>query len=734
MELITLHTKNTTYQVGVNENGFLLHLYYGPRTEGDMSNLLTYFFRCGHGNPYDRGNDRTFSCDFAPQEYSCYGSGDYRNHAFRVRSADGTAGADLRYKSHSFTDGKYSLPGLPASYGDAKTCEIVLADPRLNLEVVLKYGIFFEEDIITRSVEVRNNGSDALYLNKVMSASFDFVTGQYDLIHFYGRHFNEMNFERTFVGHEAIAIGSRRGVSGHQHNPFAILCDRDAGEDYGSCYGMSLMFSGNYVIQAEQDQYSQTRFQAGISDEMLDYQLLSGEKFYAPEVIMTYSAEGLGKLSRNYHRFIRNNVCRGKYKLQRRPILVNNWEATYFSFTGDKLLEIADEAADLGIEMFVLDDGWFGNRGIVNPGEASFGDDRGLGDWVVNQEKMGGPIKNIVDKVNAKGLKFGLWIEPEMVNEDSNLYRAHPDWALQIPGKPPVLGRSQLVLDFTRDEVVQNIFDQITAVVDTANIEYIKMDMNRSICEAYSAAAGHQNFGEITYKYVLGVYKFLDMLIERYPDMLIEGCSSGGARYDAGMMYYTPQIWTSDNSDAIERLNIQCSASYGYPVSVVGSHVSAVPNHQNHRITDIDTRGVVAMSGNFGYELDLTKLSQEEKDKIKDQIVRFKADWDIIHNGDYYRVTPGGEKREYVAWNMVSADKKQALLNLVTTNTHGNPLAIYGKLKGLQSDAMYRCVETGALFSGTELMHIGMPMATTQEEFDKLTEYVAFQRHFVVQE
>ena len=376
--------------------------------------------------------------------------------------------------------------------------------------------------------------------------------------------------------------------------------------------------------------------------------------------------------------------------------------------------------------MFVLDDGWFGNRGCLDcePVDGNIGDDRGLGDWFVNEEKMGGPISNIVEKVNAMGLKFGLWIEPEMVNENSRLYQAHPDWALQIPGKKPVLGRNQLVLDYTRDEVIDGIFDQITKVVDSANIEYIKMDMNRSICEAYSAAAGHQNFGEITYKYVLGVYKFLDKLLARYPDLLIEGCSSGGARYDAGMMYYTPQIWTSDNSDAIERLNIQCSASYGYPVSVVGSHVSAVPNHQNGRITDIDTRGMVAMSGNFGYELDLTKLSQEEKDKIKAQIVRFKADWDIIHNGDYYRVTPGGENREFVAWNMVSQDRKQALLNLVTTNTHGNPLVIYGKCKGLDKDTLYRCRETGEVFSGAVLMHIGMPMPMV------FAEYVAFQYHF----
>lgn len=717
MEQITLNTKNTTYQIGINEKGFLLHLYYGPTAHANMSNLLTYSFRGGHGTPYDYKDNPVFSCDFSPQEYSCQGSGDYRNHAFRMRNEQGVAGCDLRYKESRIYNGKYKIPNLPASYGDndVKTCEIVLEDKNAGVELVLRYGVFYEEDVITRSVEVRNTGQENIYINKVMSASFDFLTGDFDLIHFYGRHFNEMNLERTKVGHEAISIGSRRGISGHQHNPFGILAGRDTDEDHGPCYGLSLMYSGNFKLEVEKDQYSQTRVSMGISDEMLDYRLKPNESFYAPEVIMAYSHSGLANLSHIYHRFIREHVCRGKYKKIRRPILVNNWEATYFNFTGEKLIEIAKEAKELGIEMFVLDDGWFGARDW---------DDKGLGDWVVNEEKLGGKLKDIVDQINDLGLKFGLWIEPEMVNENSDLYRAHPDWAFQIPGKKPVLGRTQLVLDFTRKEVRDGIFDQITKVIDLANIEYIKMDMNRSLCDLYSHGADYQNFGELMHRYVLGVYEFIERLEQRYPDILIEGCSSGGARFDAGMMYYTPQIWTSDNTDAIERLKIQYGASFGYPVSVIGSHISAVPNHQNGRVTDINTRAVVAMSGNFGYELDLTKLDEDDKAKIKEHIAAFKKDWELIHNGTYYRVTGCREYNEYVAWNMVSSDKKEALLNVVTTNTHGNPIITYVKCKGLDESKIYYCEELQDSYAGSVLASIGIPLPHVEGEYN------AYQFHF----
>ena len=527
-----------------------------------------------------------------------------------------------------------------------------------------------------------------------------------------------MSMEKTTVGHSCISIGSRRGVTGHQHNSFAILAEKGADEDHGACYGFSLMYSGNFLLEAEQDQYNQVRIQTGLSDERLDYLLDIQESFFAPEVILSFSADGFARLSHIYHSFIRNHVCRGPYKLKRRPILINNWEATYFNFTGDKLFEIASEAAALDIEMFVLDDGWFGHRGP---------DDRGLGDWYVNKEKMGGELSEIVAKIHSLGMKFGLWIEPEMVNRNSDLYRAHPDWALQIPGKPPVLGRNQLVLDFTRKDVRKAIFEQIAAVIDSADIEYIKMDMNRSICEVYSACSEWQNYGEYCYKYVLGVYDFLSRLQERYPGMLIEGCSSGGARFDAGMMYYAPQIWLSDNTDAIERLRIQYGASFGYPVSVVGSHVSTVPNHQNGRITGIDTRAAVAMAGNFGYELDPTQLSAADKEKIKRQIAAFCADWEIIHNGRYYRVTDQSQNNPCAVWNMVSADQGQALLQIVTINStgtpFGNPIVYYARCKGLDAAGTYLCRENGLCYSGNELMFLGIPVPAAEEE------YAAFRFH-----
>ena len=716
MEIIKLETKSTSYQIGIESNGFLTHLYYGPKVSGDLSSLITHHFRVSNGVPYDRKDDWTFSADTLPQEFSCYGSGDYRNHAIRIADEKGVQGADFRYKSHRFTEGKYTIPGLPASYGkNARTCEIVLEDPRLNAELVLRYGIFYDEDVITRCAELKNDGDSVLYLNKIMSMSMDFVNGDFDLIHFWGGHNHEMNTEVTPVRHELISIGSRRGVSGHQHNPFAILSERGCSEEHGLCYGMSLVYSGNFTIQAEQDQFSQTRIQAGISDEMFCYPVAGGASFHTPEVLLACSERGFTRLSHIFHRFIRENICRGAYKNSRRPILVNNWEATYFDFTGEKLIEIAKEAASMGIEMFVLDDGWFGNRGP---------DDRGLGDWTVNEEKMGGTLDSVVQKIKALGLKFGIWFEPEMVNENSRLYTDHPDWALTIPGKPPVLGRMQLVLDFSRKEVRDAIFDQMTAVIDSTEVDYIKVDMNRSLCEAYSHGASYQNFGTICYRYMLGVYELFDRLTKRYPEMLIEGCSSGGGRFDSGMMCYTPQIWTSDNTDAIDRISIQYGASFGYPVSVIGSHISAVPNHQNGRITDIDTRAVVAMSGNFGYELDLTKLDEKDKEKIQKQISAFRENWDIIHNGIYYRDSDILQEKDYAAWNFTSPDRSEALLNVVTTAVHANDKVHYIRCRGLEDDALYTCRETGAVLSGSLLRIIGIPLPIVPGE------YQAFQFHF----
>ena len=712
MELITLQTKHTTYQMGITEHGFLLHLYYGPKAEGDMSYLLTAYDRGFSGNPYDAGDDRTFSMDTFPLEYPCYGNGDYRSPAFNVKNEQGVYGADLRYKIHSVTKGKYSIPGLPAVYADessgAYTVNVILEDALLGIEVILRYGVLPELDVITRSAVVKNTGNHLLYITKVYSAAMDFLNGEFDILHFHGRHAMERMEERVPVIFGNQSFGSRRGTSSHQQNPFFILADTETTEDYGSCYGMSMLYSGNFKFEVEKDQIGQTRMEMGLLDEMLEYSLEQGKEFYTPEVAMAYSQNGLTSLSHLYHKLIRYHVCRGKYKTSRRPILINNWEATYLNFNGDKIIDIAKQAAELGVEMLVLDDGWFGNRNS---------DNSGLGDWVVNEEKMGGPLSEIADKINQMGMKFGLWIEPEMVNEDSQLYRTHPDWAFTIPGRRPVRGRNQLVLDFSRKEVVDYIFDSISKVIDSANISYIKMDMNRSICDVYTAVEQNQNYGKIMYEYVLGVYDFLERLIQRYPDLLIEGCSGGGGRFDARMLYYTPQIWCSDDTDAIERIQIQHGTSFGYPVSAVGSHVSAVPNHQTGRVTSIQTRSVVAMAGSFGYELDLNLLSEEEKEAVKQQIEDYKKYWNLIHNGTYYRLHNPLTNHEFAAWEFTSEDKNECLLNIVTLTTHANAPVNYVKCKGLHPDKMYRNEKDNTVYNGNALMHAGLPIAVEPGEY-----------------
>ena len=627
----TLQTKNTTYQMQVDRYGFLLHLYYGKKTDGCMDYLLTYYDRGFSGNPYDAGEDRTYSMDTLPQEFPCYGNGDFRSTAFAVENADGSMSCDLRYKSHVILDGKYNLEGLPAVYAseeEAQTLEILMEDPVTGVKVVLLYGVLPAQDIITRSVSVKNESSGKIYLNKIESASLDFLYGDYELLTFYGRHAMERNVQRVPVVHGTQKIGSVRGTSSHQYNPMMILAEKETTEDKGNCYAMSFVYSGCFQGEVLKDQLNQTRMMLGLQEEAFRYPLETGEMFQAPEVILSYSSEGMNRLSQNLHHCIRQHICRGKYKEEIRPILINSWEAAYFDFTGDTIYELAKAAKEVNIDMLVMDDGWFGKRDD---------DNSGLGDWFVNEKKLGGTLGNLIKGINDLGVKFGIWIEPEMVSEDSDLYRKHPDWALTVPGRNPVRSRNQLVLDFSRKEVVDEIYDHICKVLDQGNIEYVKWDMNRSLMDVYSSVTRDQ--GRVLHDYVLGLYDFLERLVQRYPNLLIEGCSGGGGRFDAGMMYYTPQIWCSDNTDAIDRLRIQYGTSFGYPVSVVGSHVSAVPNHQTGRKTPLHTRGVVAMSGTFGYELNLMKLSEEEKQEIREQIAEYKSYAPIIQNGLYYRLS-----------------------------------------------------------------------------------------------
>lgn len=710
-KIFTLHTAHSSYQMMVDAYGFLLHLYYGRKTDGEMDYLLTFADRGFSSNPYCAEKDRTYSLDALPQEFPFRGSGDFRSPALIIEQADGSFDCDLRFANYQIYDGKYRLDGLPAVYADsdkAQTLEIELVDAKSNLHLTLLYGVLPDCDIITRSVRVTHRGENPVTLRKILSANLDFVHGNYDLIQFYGRHAMERNLQRTPVLHGAQSIGSRRGTSSHQYSPLMILAEHSTTEQTGSCYAMSFVYSGGFQGEVEKDQFNQTRLQLGLLEECFAYPLANGQTFYAPEVMLSYSQTGLSTLSQNLHTCCRAHICRGKYQTTPRPILLNSWEASYFDFTGESILSLAKEAAELGIDLLVLDDGWFGVRN---------NDYAGLGDWNVNEEKLGCSLNELIQQINDLGLKFGLWFEPEMVNEDSDLYRQHPDWALRVPDKPPIRGRYQFVLDFSRKEVVDAIYAQVCAILDQGNIEYIKWDMNRSICDVYSITAKNQ--GTVLYNYMLGLYDFLERIVTHYPNILIEGCSGGGGRFDAGMLYYTPQIWCSDNTDALDRLRIQYGTSFGYPISMVGSHVSIVPNHQTGRSVPMNTRAITAMAGTFGYELDLKKLSSEEKEEIRTQIQAYRKYANLICHGDYYRLS-NPFTDEIAAWEFVSKDKTQVLLNVVMLEVHGNMTDNYLMPQGLQTGAAY-VDENGHKYSADALMEMGLPLPT------KIGAYHAYQ-------
>ncbi|MGX8702883.1 MAG: alpha-galactosidase [Lachnospiraceae bacterium] len=699
--ILTLTTKHTTYQMKADDLGVLWHLYYGRRANGqDFSYQYIGADVANSGQPYEMKHDRMYSLDTFPQEYPSYGVGDYRLSGAEVVNADGSRCADFRYVSHEIRNGKYSLPGLPASYdldGIAKTLVITLKDPSSKLGVRLYYGVFEEIDVITRAAEFFNEGEGNVVLNRVSSAVLDLPFGKWDLIHFHGRHCMERQFGRAPMGHFITEISSGRGMTSHQHNPFVILCDKDATEDRGDCYGMMLMYSGNFEAKVERGQMEDLRVALGIGSKYFAWNLAPGESFFTPEAILCH-ADGFASLSHRYHRFIRHHITRGKYHLAHRPILVNSWEAAYFDLKEDKLVALAQEAANLGIELFVLDDGWFKGRKD---------DNAGLGDWVDTPDRLPGGLKSLIPKVLATGMLFGIWIEPEMVNEESDLFRAHPDWALTVPGRKPTMGRNQLVLDMSRKDVVDYLFNVFSKLLSEHEISYVKWDFNRSLAEFYSRVLPATQQGEVAHRFVLGLYSLLDRLTSAFPEILFEGCAGGGGRFDAGMLYYTPQIWCSDDTDAIPRMRIQHGTSFGYPVSAMGSHVSAVPNHQTGRTTPLDTRGVVAMSGAFGYELDLTKMTEVEKEEVREQVRMFREDEALIHGGNYYRLTNPTEIHYFTAWEFVSEDKNRALVNLVMDIAQPNAYPLHIRLKGLDPDAVYRIEEAEGIYTGAALMYAG---------------------------
>lgn len=720
--IFSLHTANSTYQMKVDDKGILLHTYYGRKTDDtDYSYLIMSADRGFSGNIEAAGDDRTYSLDYYPQEFPVCGSGDYRVNCLQAAFDSGVNDCLLNFESYKVYHGKYGLQGLPAMFAveeDAvDTLEIVLKDTHEDLYIHLYYGVFEACDVITRAAVVENKSEKRVRLSRVMSACIDFNRSDMDMIHFHGKHVGERETERTALFHGITELRSTRGTSSHHHNPFVILADRNTDEDMGTCYAVSLLYSGGFHIQMEVDQINQSRLVMGIDDSDFAWTLESGESFITPEVCMCYSGDGLAVLSHRLHEAYQRHLIRSTWKDKRRPVLVNNWEATYFDFNADKLLAIAKEAADMELDMLVLDDGWFGKRDS---------DTSGLGDWYVNEDKLGCSLKELVDKVNDMGLMFGIWFEPEMISEDSDLYREHPDWAMVVPGRAPIRSRSQLLLDMSRPEVIEYVKDRLFSIMDSANIKYIKWDMNRSMAAAYSVALPAERQGELRHRYVLGLYEVLEALLQRYPDLLLEGCSGGGGRFDAGMLYYAPQIWCSDNTDAIERLRIQYGTSFGYPMSSVSAHVSVCPNHQNGRVTPFKTRGICAMQGTFGYELDLSRMTDEEKELAREQVKTFKKHYRLFQFGDYYRLTSPFNNHDFTAWEYADKNKTEAYIGVVFTDMHGNPAPNIVRFNGLEPGYCYKLYkdnENIGEYTGAALMNGGIVLPVPTENYDSCQYY-----------
>ncbi len=699
--IFTLETDHTMYQMQADSYGVLRHLWYGAKTGCDMSYLQDYPDVGFSGNIYEAGNDRTYSLDTLPLEYAGAGVGDFRVPAVAAVHADGSNALDLRYDSHIVKPGKYAIEGLPAVYAaenEAETLEVVLRDTASAVEVTLLYAVLPALDLVTRCARIRNLGETPVTLTKAASLCLDISRGSWEWVHFHGRHVMERQMERRPLFRGIQEIGSTRGTSSHHQNPTVLLCTPDCTETSGSCIGAALVYSGSHQTKIECDQMGQVRMVMGIHPDLFRWELQSGETFLTPEVMLSYSDTGLETLSHHFHQAIREHICRGKYQLAERPVLINNWEATYFGFDTEKILHIAEEAARLGVDMLVLDDGWFGKRD---------GDCSGLGDWFVNETKLSGGLHDLVEKIKAMGMRFGIWFEPEMISEDSDLYRKHPDWAICIPDRAPMRSRYQLVLDMANPEVQEYLFRVMSDVLHSADISYVKWDMNRSISDWYTQTLPANRQGEMPHRYVLGLYALLERLTSAFPDVLFEGCSGGGGRFDAGMLYYCPQIWCSDDTDAYERTKIQYGTSFFYPISAVGSHVSTVPNHQTGRITPFETRGVVAMAGSFGYELDLNLLSDAEKADVTAQIRHFKAYGPLIHNGKYYRLTNPMTDAEAL-WEFAAQDGSEALVQGMLFHAGANVLRRTVTLRGLDVQKHYRLEGTEQVYTGAALMNGGV--------------------------
>jgi alpha-galactosidase len=723
--VFSLETPDSSYIIAVAD-GFIGHAYYGKKISGSDAG---YLLRTNEPPFVPSGNnrERISFYDTFPCEYPCGGTGDFRESALDVRTLKGHNAVCLRYVGYKITEGAAKLEELPAVTGapsDCSTLELLCRDDVTGLEVTLLYTVYEDCNAIARAVRITNNGNEPLYLTKALSAAFDMDNRSFDLLTLHGSWARERHINRRQVTSGKQGVCSTRGESGHQQNPFMAVCARNADEDSGEVYGFSFVYSGNFTADAQVDQFNSIRLLMGINPDGFCWKLTSGDTFTCPQVVLAWSSEGLNGMSHVYHDMYRNHLIRGEYRDKMRPILINNWEATYFDFDTDKLISIAEEAAKDGIEMLVMDDGWFGKRSS---------DNCSLGDWNVNEEKIKGGLNHLVTEVNKLGMKFGLWFEPEMVSPDSDLYRAHPDWAIAIPDRTAGLSRNQYVLDLSRPEVAEHAYNSVATVLHSANIAYVKWDMNRPLADIGSASLPADRQGELFHRYVLAVYRMQERLITEFPHLLLENCSGGGARFDPGMLYYSPQIWCSDDTDAIERLSIQEGTALVYPLSSMGAHVSTCPNHACGRVTPFKTRGYAALSGTFGYELDITKIPQEDRALIPGQVALYKKFNALIRTGDYYRIASYSQNNEWDCWESVSKDKTQAIVTLIQVLNHPNYHSRKIYFKGLDPDTKYKVSfpddeaekrEMPGSFTGSMLMNAGFTLPRMWGDFQGKLIYI----------
>lgn len=696
-----LKTEKTSYILKVLKSDHLSHLYWGRKIS---NNNLDYLFEKSYWPSFYANIDSVdnFQLEAVTQEYPTYGNTDLRSPAIELQFEDGSTITDLKYDGHKIYRGKSSLKGLPSTYveseEEAETLEIYLKDKLKNVKVILTYSVFEAFDAVTKSVKIINESEEEVSILRALSANVDFREDDFDFIHLSGAWGRERHIIRTELRSGMQSIESRRGASSHSQNPFIALARKDANEQNGEVYGFSLVYSGNFIAATEVDTYNKARVQIGINPFDFKWILEKGEEFQTPEAVLVYSPDGLTGMSHIYNNLYGKRLCKGTYRDKVRPILINNWEATYFDFNETNIKEIAKEAAKLGIELFVLDDGWFGKRND---------DTTSLGDWFVNEEKIKGGLQKLSKEINDMGLQFGLWFEPEMVSPSSELYKKHPDWCIHVPGRNRSTARNQLILDLSREEVCDRIIKAVSEVLESASISYVKWDMNRNMTEIGSLGLPPKRQRETAHRYMLGLYRILEEITCKFPNILFESCSGGGGRFDPGMLYYMPQTWTSDDTDAIERLKIQFGTSLVYPSAAMGCHVSAVPNHQVGRITPIETRGIVAMAGNFGYELDITKLSEKEKEKIKNQVQLYKEIRETIQFGDLFRLLSPFEGN-VAAWMNISKDKQEIVVSYVRQYAEPNKYNKSLKLRGLENEAKYKIDNQDIVFGGDELMNIGL--------------------------